>query len=278
MKIYKVISNNMVSTIDKNNKEVMIKGNGIGYKKKAGDTVDEDRIEKKFILADEALTRRINEIIISIDNDTLEACVDVVDSIKKSSKIELNDSIYVTLIDHINGLIERMQQGMKFDNSLLWDLKRLYPDEYKLAANAVSLLNEKLPYKFDADEANFITLHIVNAEQWNDMHATYKMTTLINDICDIVSSSLDIQFEENDYYYNRFVMHLKFLLENIRRESIKTEQNDVLDVLIDKYPKAWNVVVKVIDYIYKCTDYKLSDEEQMYIMIHTVQIFRKYVL
>ena len=163
MQIYKVINNNMVSIRTSENQEIMLKGLSIGYKKRPGDEVDETKIEKRFVLEDISLIRRFNQMFTEIDKQLIDACIDVTSMIKEKSKTELSDALYVTLLDHVNNLVDRLQQNISFDNSILWDLPRVYPDEYKIAVHAVKLLNEKMPYKIDEDEANFITLHIVNA-------------------------------------------------------------------------------------------------------------------
>ena len=50
MIIQKVINNNVVSTFDANGKEVILMGKGIGFRKKAGDELDKNKIEKIFTL------------------------------------------------------------------------------------------------------------------------------------------------------------------------------------------------------------------------------------
>ena len=44
MIIQKVINNNVVSTFDTNNREVILMGKGIGFRKKAGDELDKNKI------------------------------------------------------------------------------------------------------------------------------------------------------------------------------------------------------------------------------------------
>lgn len=53
MIINKVINNNVLSTHDENNREIVLMGKGIGFQKKVGDEVAEDKIEKKFVLDSE---------------------------------------------------------------------------------------------------------------------------------------------------------------------------------------------------------------------------------
>ena len=281
MKIYKVINNNMVSVKTESGQEIMLKGLSIGFHKKAGDSIDQEKIEKRFILEDESLIRRFNEILIDIDKDTIDACIDAIIAIKENANVELSDVIYVTIVDHVVCLLERLQDNIVFDNSVLWDLKRIYPKEYALAKKAVHTLNERLPYPIDEDEANFITLHIVNAERSNDMNATYHLTHMIHDISDIISSNFDFEFTDNDYYYNRFIMHLRFLIENMKKnENLNMEKNQsgLLATLCSNYPLVWDVAKKIVIYIETSLKQSLHIDEQLYLMIHLVQIYCKCVL
>lgn len=277
MQIKKVIANNMVSVYDDYGGEMLLKGPGIGFKKRPGDLVDEERIEKRFVLADRRQSRRFEEIAVEIDAEVIEVCIDVVTVVKEDSPRPLSDTLYVTFIDHVSNLIDRLEHGIVFDNSILWNIKRIYPDEYELAYRAVGMLNERLPYEIDEDEASFIALHIVNSELMNDMNRTYKVTKYIEDICDIVSSNLHVEFNEGDYRVNRFLIHLKFLFESIEKKTAisgDSSSDGVLKTLGAANPDAWSAVLKVTTYIEMCTGYKLSNDEQLYLLIHLVQIFR----
>ena len=47
MKVSKVFNNNCIATLI-DEQEVIVTGSGIGFQKKAGDDIDETRIEKTF--------------------------------------------------------------------------------------------------------------------------------------------------------------------------------------------------------------------------------------
>ena len=48
MEIKKIINNNIVSSIDKDGRELIVMGRGIGFGKKTGQMIDEDAVEKIF--------------------------------------------------------------------------------------------------------------------------------------------------------------------------------------------------------------------------------------
>lgn len=49
MRIAKVLNNNAIITVNDQNKEVVVIGRGIAFKKKSGDLIEEAKIEKIFM-------------------------------------------------------------------------------------------------------------------------------------------------------------------------------------------------------------------------------------
>ena len=50
MKIFKVINNNIVITLDQNNQEIILIGRGLVFKQRPGNNIDENLIENVFLL------------------------------------------------------------------------------------------------------------------------------------------------------------------------------------------------------------------------------------
>ena len=276
MKIYKVINNNMVSIKNSNGQEVMLKGLSIGFNKRPNDLVDQEKIEQKFVLESESTARRFQEMIVDVDNDVIEVCMSIIAKLKEESELSLSDTIYITIIDHIVNLIDRLKLGIFFDNSILWDIKRIYPVEYQLGLNVINELNKKLNYQFESNEAYFIALHIVNSELSNNMQETYQLTRVINDICDIVASDLQTTFSEDDYYYNRFIIHLRYMLEKRNVQFNEENEADVqlLETLSAQHPQAEKTVDKISQYIHLITKNKLGKEQKLYLIIHLAQMMK----
>lgn len=60
MIIKQIFNNNIVSTVDDKNQELLILGRGIGFKFKVGDEIDEERIEKVFRLQDSSIYEKLS--------------------------------------------------------------------------------------------------------------------------------------------------------------------------------------------------------------------------
>ena len=63
---------------------------------------------------------------------------DIITYAKKNLNVQLNQSIYITLTDHINFAIQRQAQGIQLKNALLWEIKKFYHQEYLMGKYAIN--------------------------------------------------------------------------------------------------------------------------------------------
>ena len=125
--IEKVINNNIISAYEKSGAEVIVMGRGIGFKKKQGEVVPADQISKIFRIKSRTLTEQFKELLANMPLERVRISDEIISHAKDHLKLKLNQSIYVTLTDHINFAIERVSQGIEPQNALLWEIKRFYP-------------------------------------------------------------------------------------------------------------------------------------------------------
>lgn len=127
-----------------------------------------------------------NNIVSSLDENHNEIILMGRGIARKGLDKELNDGIYITLTDHINYAIERYLQGINVQNPLLWEIRQFYQEEYKIAAEALKIINQKLMVNLSEDEVGFIALHFVNAELNSEMEEVTQITKIIQEILNIV--------------------------------------------------------------------------------------------
>ena len=258
MVIQKVINNNVISAYDENQQEVVIMGKGIGFKAHTGDAIDESRVEKVFRIENEKLSRQFQEILENIPLEHMQLTSDIITYAKKNLNVQLNQSIYITLTDHINFAIQRQVQGIQLKNALLWEIKKFYHQEYLMGKYAINLLNEKLGTKFSEDEAGFIALHFVN---------------VIQGILELVKQEMGIEFDEESLHYERFVTHLKFLAQRLyRHELLKDEEIEFAKLMENKYPGEYECSKHIAEYIEKEYGGQISGEEIMFLAIHIKRV------
>ena len=269
MVIQKVINNNIVSAYDEMGREVVVMGRGLGFGAKPGMTVDPSRTEKIFRIESSGVVQKFKELIADMPQEHAEISNDIIAYAESTFKQELNQSIYVTLTDHINFAIERYRKGIVFENALLWEIKRFYAQEYELGQYAVRLIGEKLKIFLPEDEAGFIALHFVNAEYGTNIQDAVRFPNLVRDILDIVISELKISLDEKSLHYERFVTHIKFLLQRIyRKELLPNEEEELAQMMQKKYPQEYACSRKIAAYIEETANCRLSGEEVMYMAIH----------
>ncbi|MEE1313053.1 MAG: PRD domain-containing protein [Lachnospiraceae bacterium] len=271
MEVLKVINNNIVVSLDENQKEAVVMGRGLGFKKKAGDLIEDTKIEKTFTINDEKSNTNFQKLVNDIKIERIHVADEIIEYAKKSLQKELSDNIYVSLTDHINLAIERMEEGVEFQNPFGWEIKKFYYREYLIGKYAVNIIKKRLGVQLGEDEASFIALHIINAELKLDMSRMVSMTKMIQDILDIVEGHFKIRLNRNSIYFERFVRHLKFFSQRLfTGKTIYEDKSDdeLLILFTTKYPDAYECTLKIKEYIYKTCGHTISNEEMTYITVH----------
>lgn len=267
--IQKVINNNIISAYEESGAEVIVMGRGIGFKKKQGEIVPADQISKIFRIKSRTLTEQFKELLANMPLERVRISDEIISHAKDHLKLKLNQSIYVTLTDHINFAIERVSQGIEPQNALLWEIKRFYPQEFQLGIYALELIHDRLGILLPEDEAGFIALHFVNAEYGTDIRDAVKFPDQMQAIVDIVERDLGILLDESSLHYERFMTHIKFLIQRIyRKELLSSEDRELSLMMQRKYPREYQCSVKVAEYIMQATGSRLSEEEIMYLSVH----------
>ena len=267
--IEKVINNNIISAYEKSGAEVIVMGRGIGFKKKQGEVVPADQISKIFRIKSRTLTEQFKELLANMPLERVRISDEIISHAKDHLKLKLNQSIYVTLTDHINFAIERVSQGIEPQNALLWEIKRFYPQEFQLGIYALELIQDRLGILLPEDEAGFIALHFVNAEYGTDIRDAVKFPDQMQAIVDIVERDLGMLLDESSLHYERFMTHIKFLIQRIYRKELLSSEDRELSLLMQrKYPREYQCSLKVAEYIMQATGSRLSEEEIMYLSVH----------
>lgn len=272
MKVERIINNNVVSAIDTKGKEVVIMGKGIGFQAKCGNEIDKDMIEKIFSLEGQTTVDKFKELIANLPLENIQVSSDIITYANKVLKKKLNQNIYITLTDHISFAIERNNQGMMFENPLLWDVQSLYRHEYLIGEYAVALIDKEIGVKLPVDEAASIALHIVNAEYNTAMGDVMNITKIIPNILHILTDEFGITLEEQTLTFERFVNHLKSLAQRIiKNEQLDSIDSAFCDMIKNLYPAEYSCSQKISKYLDEQFQQNIAIEE---ISILTINIRR----
>ncbi|ACX86579.1 PRD domain-containing protein [Pectobacterium parmentieri] len=275
MKIIRILSNNAVLAVTDKGEECVALGRGIGFGKKDGDSVNEDQIDSRFLKTSNGLNAFFAEILADIPPVYLSITEKIIMLAREVLGIELQDTLFLALNDHINFSVKRHNEGIKINNQLLWEVKLFYPKEFSVGLRALDIIEEKLQVRLPEDEAGFIAFHLANAANNSNMESTMQSATLIKDILTIVKYDLNINYDENSIDYQRFITHLKFFsLRLFNRTPVSHADDSIYDGIKELMQVAYACAMRVFYYVEKHYQYKLTTDEIMFLTIHINRLNR----
>lgn len=195
---------------------------------------------------------------------------EIVHNFRKCTVESFNPNVTFTLLDHILFAIHRQKEGSILTNPMRWEIKKIYPKEYQVALKAVAIIREKLYADFSEEEAAFITLHFVNAQiQKDGNQSAQEHTELTNNILRIVKYSLNIEYDENSSYFQRFVTHIRYYLIRQSQETNEEISNSsMVKLAFQSYPKEKEAADNIKNYLYEQKGWIVNDMELMYLILH----------
>lgn len=272
MKILRVINNNVVSALDDNHKEIVVAGKGVGFRKRSGDFIEEESIEKIFRLDDQN-TSAFEEIVKDIPYDHIRVVNMIVSFANQCLNKKLSKNIYITLTDHLNCAIVRRKKNIVIENALLWEIKKYYNQEYRIGLEAVSIVRKELGVELTEHEAGFLALHIVNAEINAEMKQTAKFPNIIKDIINIVTYTMGVELDQTSLYYERFITHLKFLMERIsQNQDYVSGYYDFHNMVKENFSDSYRCAERIKTYLNASMKYEICEEEVTYLTMHIQNI------
>lgn len=275
MKVMKILNNNAAMVVNDSGMESVIMGKGIAHKAKKGDEIEKRDIDKIFILDDQSQMARYSRLFTEIPEEIFSLSGSYIETAKQTLNRRLQDSLYISLADHLNSMIERGKLQAYIKNNMLWDIKRMYQDEFKISLELVDEFNHIYGTDFDDNEAATISLHFVNATIESDYDTTVKITKLIGEILNIVKYHFRIDYDEESYSYYRFVVHLRFLALRIFQESM-LDDPDMVQVLRQQvggqYEEAFCCAEKVKQFIIDHYNYSFTEQECLFLAIYIIKV------
>ena len=278
MIIKRILTNNAVVIDDENQQEKIVCGKGIAFKKRPGMENDEMSINQTFILEGGGEYSRFEQLLKDVPLEYLELSSEIINMAKLEFAKKFKDNVIITLSDHLYVAIKRCREGMTISNPLLWDIKNFYEIEYDIGLRALELIKNKFHIQLPNDEAGFIALHIVNVELDEDnMDHIFQVTKVIQEIMTIVKYHFHAEFDTSNVYYYRFITHLKFFALRLLKDNQfnEDEENELLDVVKDKYCTSYECVLKIKDFLEKKYNYTLQEDEIVYLTIHVHRVVHK---
>ncbi len=278
MKVVKSYNNNAVSTIFPDQTEAVLIGAGIGFQKKAGDEIDQKKIEKIYYIQDEFQTK-----LLQLLKDARPETVKVSEDILKHAKdcgLELKSQLIISLADHINFALERYEQGIELPYLMMTETRMLYPREYEISKWALERIQELCAVELPEYEAGYIILQLVSGSVSSSeisRETAYNTLELVKGSLEIIKDTYQVEMDPVHLDTMRLTTHFKFLAQRIFSHSQWADDNmeNMHQLLILKHRKNKECIERLKTYIQETFSYTLNKQEETYLLVHLSKIFSK---
>lgn len=273
MKATKIINNNIVASQDSEGNELVVMGRGIGFGKKSGQDIDENKIEKIFRLDNKDSREHFKELLQKMPLEYIQVSDEIISYAKDALGEELNENVYLTLTDHISFAIDRFKEGMLFNNALFEEIRMFYPNEYTVGCHALYLIEKKTGIRLIEDEAASIAIHIVNAELNSAISTTFTFTQMIRDMMRIVEEGIP-EWTENSEHRDKLVINFKQLAHRLIRETPKQghEDKEFYDFVRTHCRDEYKLIGEVNQFIMEKYECSMTAEEKIYLTLNVKRI------
>ncbi|EMC40865.1 putative transcriptional antiterminator [Streptococcus mutans B] len=272
MKIEKVFNNNVVQILGINNEEIIVMGKGLGFQKKPGDGVNQDLIEKRFILqnTDTDMVGELSRVYVDLDSEEIDLVLEIIHQGQEKLGQTFDISLYIALADHLHYTIQRTREGLTLQNPLAWEVRKFYPEEFQLGKDTIELVKEKMTLQLADDEAASIALHFINAQKDGGLLEKNRLISkIVSDILEIVRLHFGEVRDEESISYNRFITHVQYFAQRVANSLVQGKNDAFLyEQVKENYPHAFACTEKIKSYVESAYNFAMSRDEQVYLTIH----------
>lgn len=267
MKIIKKINNNVALAKDQKGNELIVFGRGVGFPAMPYELTDLSVVDRTFYDVNDKYIYLLREV----PEELILAADDIAKEAREELECELNPNLPFLLADHLNYVIHH-SSSVAIHTPLAYDVRHLYPQEYAIAHRGRQMLREKLKVDLPESETISIALHLLNAEAGNsNMHSTIENLRVITELTELVEHYFDIRIDRESYSYSRFVMHLRYLVQRIKKGEPMPEDPATVELFRSiriEYPEDYDCSQLALAYLAKNWDWHCTRDEQLYLILH----------
>ncbi len=274
MKVIKKINNNVALAINQKHQELFVVGKGIGFRAVPYELDDDSELIEKIFAPIE--DRGFEAMFSQIPSEIIVLTQKLIDDAQSVINKELHPRLLMTLSDHIHYTIERHKENMEIKSLIHWEIKHIYPKEYEAALRSLSLIRDDLKVELSQSEAAFIAIHFVNAQLKSEAQHRISLTDIISDVTTIVKYQFQMDIEQDQINYERFVTHLRLLVERQLASSDSLVQNEHLYITgKDKYPEEAKCVDRIAELLSKNYKIECNTDEKLYLLLHVRRLTQR---
>ncbi len=276
--VHKVLNNNVVISIDESGRERVLMGRGLGFQLRPDDVIDPAKVEKTFILDAGAEGDRERQLLTDVPYAIIEAVNHAVDEAERSLERSLGRGFALGVIDHINYLLERLDEGVQIPSTRMPELRILHPQEYAAAELIATSIGSSLGRELPAEESVFLTMHVLNATRDEPNGTAALLFRRVQHVATTVETALGVALDTDSADYARFVLHVQFLLQRlVSRSMLRSSDTSFFEFARERYPRAYLIAEEVKGYVLAATGSELTDEELLYLIVHVQRLASEVV-
>ncbi|MEO1771977.1 PRD domain-containing protein [Candidatus Enterococcus ferrettii] len=277
------ILNNNVAIVKKGSNdqtrgnEVIVYSKGIAFRRKVGDTIEEEEIQKTYVLDSHDKLEHFSYLLSNTQEDYLQIVTKTIEYGEKVIQKDISDYLYLALLDHIDFAIKRLRKSQIIKSPLDWEVRKFYPDHYKIGLYAVDLIEKATGMECPNEEAVSVALHFINLQsQGEEADSMMKMMEAVRNILSIIKYHYRLDFEEDSINYIRLVTHLQyFIVRMFKGEAHSSSESELNRQIRKLYPEAYNCVNKIRIYVKDSFEKDLSEDEEAYLMLHIQRVTKR---
>lgn len=249
-------------------------GRGIGFQKKKGEGIEEEKIDKMFILTESVSKAIFPNVYNQLSGEEIDVVVEIIQLAEETLNTEFQSNIYVALADHIHYALERTRQVLPLTNPLNYEVRKYYPEEYKVGEEALELIEKRLDIQLFKEEASSIALHFVTGQKEGYLISqTIKVTEIVHQILNIIRISFGRNFDEDSISYARFLTHIQYFAHRVVFGEQEGETDSFLyEQVQTSYPDSFECVQRIKSFVETTYDFYMGENEQVYLTIHIERI------
>lgn len=264
-KVLKILTHNILIG-ENQGKEYMLIGKGIGFQKKPGMLVSEEQTSNYYIIQDAKKISDYEKVVLDTPDQTLLATEKAILYAEEKLNVKFDESIHLSLLDHINFAIYRLEHQLQVGSFLTEEYYVMYSELYELAVEMVKMINQTIGVTLPSSEVGAIILHLHAAINQEKVSQTATNAQVIEYSLNFIQEKLGVEFAGNQLAKARLITHLKFALK--RSKDQKVLQNPLVEVIKEKYPVVYQVAKELADTIVSTFGIEFSESEISYIALH----------
>ncbi len=271
--VHKVLNNNVVIAIDESGRERVLMGRGLGFQLKPDDVIDPRKVEKTFILDAGAAGEHERRLLTDVPYPIVEAVTRAVDAAERRLGRHLGRHLTVAVIDHVNYVIERLDQGLRIPSTAMPELRVLHPHEFDAAQAMARDIAASLDRELPPEEAVFLTMHLLNATRDEPNGTAALLFRRVQHVVEVVEHAFGVKLDTESPDYARFILHIQFLLQRlVNRTMLSSGDTSFFEFAKHSYPVSYEIARQVKSYVHGATGSELTDEELLYVIVHVERL------